>query len=192
MKAPNAPRRLLLALLASAVACSALLSLGATAAPAASCAKAHHARHGHLCRAGAGRRRGGMRARIRGAGLPPQGVYEECAPAKAMETCVEHLARLGAAGFRAVLNYDVWDASREDINAYAEAAHAAGVEIIWPFNNRPWREGGGLAAAYPALAARCGCDPDTGLVEAALRVVRSFPATWGYYVGDEVDPAEAA
>src|SRR3954451_15233408 len=78
------------------------------------------------------------------AALPPQGVYESCAPAKQMDTCVEHLDRLGKAGFRAVLNYDVWNASWEDLKAYADAAQAAGVQIIWPFNNRAWRAGAGV------------------------------------------------
>jgi hypothetical protein len=108
-----------------------------------------------------------------------------------MDTCVQRLNRLGAAGFRAVLNYDVWNASWEDLTTYAQAAQAAGVKIIWPFNNRPWRAGTGLAAAYPALAKRCGCSADDELLDAVMNVVRAFPSTWGYYVGDEVDPAEA-
>src|SRR4051794_10956872 len=124
-------------------------------------------------------------------GLPPQGVYDSCAPATSLDTCVEHLDELGRAGFKAVLNYNVWNASWEDLGAYAAAARAAGVKIIWPFNNRPWRTGQGLAAAYKPLVARCGCEGDPDFLEAAMNVIRSFPATWGYYVGDEVNPSEA-
>lgn len=124
------------------------------------------------------------------ASLPPQGLYEECAPANQAQ-CAGELAKMGTAGFRLALNYTAWYGSAAEIQAYAHEAHAQGIKLIWPLNDSAWRGDSSLIAEYPALAATCACTTNEGFVRYAVSLVRSLPATWGYYVGDELDPSDA-
>lgn len=121
--------------------------------------------------------------------LPPQGMYEQCPPATEMARCVTNLQRLGAAGFRLVLNYNQLNATPEDLVAYAAAARDAGVQLIWPLNQQAIRRGESVRKFFPRLAAACACDGQD-LLAFIVSIARDQPATWGYYVGDEVDPAE--
>jgi hypothetical protein len=123
------------------------------------------------------------------AALPPQGLYEECAPSN-QQQCAGELQQIGSAGFRLALNYTAWYASAADLEAYASEAQSAGVKLIWPLNYSAWRDPGSaatLASAYPVLAADCGCSSNAAFLQYVIGLVRSFPATWGYYIGDEVD-----
>jgi hypothetical protein len=130
------------------------------------------------------------------ANQPPQGLYEECAPSN-QQQCASELAQMGTAGFRLALNYTAWYGSATDIQAYASAAQAQGIKLIWPLNSLPWHSATSLATTYPALAASCGaCTTNDSIRRYAVNLVRSLPATWGYYIGDEeassVAPAVAA
>lgn len=111
--------------------------------------------------------------------LPPQGLYEGCAPA-AGAPCVERLAEIRAAGFRYVLNYSAWYGSPAEVRAYADAAGALGLQLIWPLNHPTWRGFASFEATYADFA-----DPG-----AAIDLVASHPATWGFYIGDELPRAE--
>jgi hypothetical protein len=122
------------------------------------------------------------------AALPTQGVYDECAPTPNLATCVEHLQRLAGAGLPVVLNYTSWFATPQDLIAYADAAAAAGVKVIWPLNDATWRNGGNLLKRYPKLAAQCGC---TDLLAWVVGALKGHPATWGWYIGDELPASEA-
>jgi hypothetical protein len=127
------------------------------------------------------------------AALPPQGLYEECAPSSRQQ-CAGELQQIGSAGFRLALNYTAWYGRAADLQAYASDAQAAGVKLIWPLNYAAWRDPGSastLVAEYPGLAADCGCQDNASFVRYAIGLVRSFPATWGYYVGDELNPSTA-
>jgi hypothetical protein len=116
---------------------------------------------------------------------PPQGLYEECAPSN-QQQCASELAQMGTAGFRLALNYTAWYGSAADIQAYASAAQAQGIKLIWPLNSLPWHSDTSLATTYPALAASCGgCTTNDAIRQYAVNLVRSLPATWGYYIGDE-------
>jgi hypothetical protein len=128
---------------------------------------------------------------VAAAALPPQGLYEECAPSN-QQQCAGELAQMGTAGFRLALNYSAWDGSAADIQTYASEAQTDGVKLIWPLNDSAWRDGSSLAATYPTLAGNCGCASNDGFLQYAIGLVRSLPATWGYYIGDEVDPSHAS
>jgi hypothetical protein len=125
--------------------------------------------------------------------LPPQGLYEECAPSDQAQ-CAGELSLMGGAGFRLAVNYTAWYGSAAQIQAYAAEAQSAGVKIIWPLDDTAWRDAGtasSLPAGYPYLAPDCGCATNAAFLRYAIALVRSLPATWGYYIGDELDPSQA-
>jgi hypothetical protein len=124
------------------------------------------------------------------AGMPPQGLYEACAPTTDAASCTQHLQTMGRAGFQVVLNYRAWSASPQQVLGYANAAQALGVKVIWPLDDPAWRDGAGpLSSVFPDLRAGCGCSGDDGFLSYAVNLVKDLPATWGYYIGDEV-PAD--
>jgi hypothetical protein len=142
--------------------------------------------------------------------LPPQGIYEGCAPAAGI-ACVERLARIRAAGFQLVLNYSAWYGSPAEVHAYADAAAALGLQLIWPLNHPAWRGLAGLGSTYSTFAgigARAGArgspaaspapghagaptPTDAELLGSAVAFAAAHPASWGFYIGDELPPAEA-
>jgi hypothetical protein len=134
--------------------------------------------------------------------LPPQGLYEGCAP-EAGDACIERLAAIRAAGFRYVLNYSSWYGSPVAVRRYADAAAALGLRLIWPLNNPAWRGLDDLGATYSGFAAETGKlePPGAGLpgaapgdaefIARAIGVAAGLPATWGFYIGDELPRAEA-
>lgn len=130
-------------------------------------------------------------SRDRPAPLPPQGLYEGCSPGAAGEVCIAHLAEIRAAGFRYVLNYSSWYGSPAAVLRYADAAATIGLQLIWPLNHPAWRDLGRLAPTYSTLAeGRTGL-PNTELTSHAVSLVARHPATWGFYIGDELPVAEA-
>jgi len=142
---------------------------------------------------------------VRDAGhlLPPQGLYEGCAPEASGDTCIERLAAIRAAGFRYVLNYSAWYGSPVAVLRYADAAAALGLRLIWPLNSPAWRGLGDLAATYSSFASEtddlavAGLGlPGVALGDAeftarAVGLVADLPATWGFYIGDELPREEA-
>lgn len=116
--------------------------------------------------------------------LPAQGVYDQCAPATQMDVCREHLQRLSAAGFKVILNYTTWSATPQELGAYADAAAAAGVKVLWPLNAAAWRDGSSQPAAYKRLASGCTCGDD--VLTWLLGFLKDHPATYGWYVADEL------
>jgi hypothetical protein len=122
------------------------------------------------------------------AGLPPQGVYEQCAPNSTNEDCGAHLRTIGAAGFEYVLNYTAWFGNAQQVRRYADQARAAGVKVIWPLNDRSWRDGTNLRTHYRYLGPDCQCSSNAEFKQWALGLVKDHPATWGFYVGDELAP----
>jgi hypothetical protein len=99
--------------------------------------------------------------------LPPQGIYEAKPPGYGGD----RLARIADAGFELVLNYEAWDGTDSEILEYASRAEAEGVKLIWPLNDRSWNS-------------------DAELVRRRVQLVHRHPATWGFYVGDEVPPSD--
>jgi hypothetical protein len=120
------------------------------------------------------------------AALPPQGVYEQCAPAT--QDCGARLKTIADAGFKYVLNYTAWYGSAEQVRNYADEAQAAGIKLIWPLNDHAWRDGTDLRDYYRYLGPDCPCDSNAEFKQWALGLVKDHPATWGFYVGDELSP----
>jgi hypothetical protein len=122
--------------------------------------------------------------------VPAQGVYEWCDPAQSADGCASRLQRVGQAGFRVVTNGWMFvDPSEQRIRAYAQAAAAAGVSVLWSFHGSGFQEsnpdGNNLLGRYPALASRCGCSTNQGLLTYVVGIMRGLPNTWGYYLADE-------
>jgi hypothetical protein len=122
------------------------------------------------------------------AALPPQGVYEQCAPNSTTEDCGARLRAIADAGFQYVLNYTAWYGSAEQVRNYADEAQALGIKLIWPLNDHAWRDGTDLRDYYRYLGPDCPCDSNAEFKQWALGLVKDHPATWGFYVGDELSP----
>jgi hypothetical protein len=123
--------------------------------------------------------------------LPLQGVYEYCAPLTSTDGCIGRLRQIAAAGFRVVLNYQMFVADRSQLERYMEVAGTLGVRLIWPMQDTPWWGSGSLTGLYPALAASCSCSDNDGFARYVIELVRGSRATWGYYLSDE-QPAKDA
>jgi hypothetical protein len=123
--------------------------------------------------------------------LPPQGVYDGCAPGgdpaagQGLSACVSRLQQLRAEGFTIVLDYSSLYGSSDEVRQYAAAAASLGIKLIWPLHHPALRAGTG-AQAYLQLARECGCQSTAELVRYIVSVVKDLPATYMYYVGDEV------
>jgi hypothetical protein len=125
-------------------------------------------------------------AQAEAAPLPEQGLYEQCAPRT--NTCGERLQMMADAGFTHVLNYTSWFGSAEEIRRYADQAAAAGIKLIWPLNDHAWRDGTDLIDHYRYLGPSCLCATNAAFKQFAIGLVKDHPATWGFYVGDELEP----
>jgi hypothetical protein len=125
------------------------------------------------------------------AAMPPQGVYEYCAPASSSDGCVGRLRQIAAAGFKVVLNYAVFDAGSAELLRYMSTAARLRLQLIWPMKDRPWWGSGSLTQTYPALAAGCRCSGNDAFLRYVVGLVIHSPATWGYYLADELEPADA-
>jgi len=120
--------------------------------------------------------------------LPPQGVYDTCAPAHSGDHCASRLRRIGDAGFRVVQNMSaLHDADLPDLLAFAGAAQANRLKVIWSLNGGSGRAS--LLGNMPEFAARCGCRDEDEMLARVIGVLRGLPATWGYYIADEPAPA---
>lgn len=125
------------------------------------------------------------------AALPPQGIYEQCGPAvRGLGHCMRRLDRIRRAGFTHVLNYTSWFATRRQVRRYADHAARIGIKLIWPLNDRAWRDGSSLRKRYPVLARSCRCRGNRAFTAFAMRLVRRHRATWGWYVADEPQAVE--
>jgi hypothetical protein len=118
-------------------------------------------------------------------------LYEGCAPGATLEVCVAHLTEIRSAGFLYVLNYSAWYGSPEEVRRYADAAAALGLQLIWPLNHPAWRGAGSLSDNYASLGEGLAESSNAGFLSFAIDLVGAHPATWGFYIGDEVPPAEA-
>jgi hypothetical protein len=127
-----------------------------------------------------------------GSKLPPQGMYEGCSLGATGDECVERLASIRAAGFRYVLNYSAWYGSPAEVLRYADAAAALGLQLIWPLNNPAWRNLGNLSATYSSLAEHHSNFSNPEFISLAIELVANHPATWGFYIGDELPATEAS
>jgi hypothetical protein len=94
------------------------------------------------------------------------------------------------AGFRRVLNYSSWYSSSQNIVEYADAAQELDMKLIWPLNHEAWRNPSGLAQTYSQLGKEWGNPANDEFITKAIDLVKDHPATWGFYIGDEVPRQE--
>jgi hypothetical protein len=119
------------------------------------------------------------------------GLYESC-PLRRGLFCLDRLKQMAKGGFKLVLNYDQLAGDAEQQLAYAAQANVLGMKIIWAMNNPVIWNGTNLIKYYATLAATCQCSDNTSFIRYIINLVKDLPATWGYYVGDEVVPSNHA
>ncbi len=120
-----------------------------------------------------------------------QGVYEYCAPLRG-QPCLDRLQRIAAGGFKLVVNYEQLKGNEAQELAYADKAQAVGVKIIWALDNPVFWNDSDLKTYYPTLATTCSCENNANFIRYFVNLVKHHPATWGYYIGDEVEPVHHA
>lgn len=106
--------------------------------------------------------------------LPLQGVYDYGNISS--ERCLANLDEIGEAGLDLVLCYTSGSRKNDaaEFKAYLDRAKDNRLQVIWDFNE--------LVG-----------DPDaSSRAVQVVRMVKDHPATWGYYVGDENIPEQAA
>lgn len=118
-----------------------------------------------------------------------QGVYEECSLTRG-NTCVERLQQIAVAGFALVLNYNQLYGSAQQELLYAHKAATLGIKIIWNIDYPVLRDQGDILQTFPDLALSCKCSTAARFINYVIDLVKDLPATWGYYVGDEVPAYE--
>src|SRR5262245_9668454 len=149
----------LLALVTAAALVVSLCTI--SAAPAAAKADGHKQSKGNK-----------KKRKARKAVTPMSGIYDACAYTEPKNTplpnCDDRLIALHQGGFQVVLNY--WSSAMtvDENLKYADNAASLGMPVIWNLSN------------YQSYS----LDQKLELV----RATASHPATWGYYVGDEVRP----
>jgi hypothetical protein len=122
--------------------------------------------------------------------IPPQGVYDWCDQSKSADGCGSRLDRIGQAGFQVMLNIWAFEHPTEsNLRAFADRAQQAGVKVLWPFSALEFDSadpnGNNLLSTYSGLAKSCGCSTNQGLLAYLVGLLKSFPATYGYYMADE-------
>src|SRR5260370_4096701 len=119
-----------------------------------------------------------------------EGLYEECRPSEG-QSCYDHLSQMANAGFKLVLNYDGLYGNAASIMAYADHAQTLGMKVIWSLHDQRIYAGN-LTSTYPEIAGSFGCSDWPTFIKYFVNLVKNQPATWGYSIGDEVDPADHA
>jgi hypothetical protein len=120
--------------------------------------------------------------------LPPQGLYDSCVPDDA--DCLDHINTLSEKGFTLILNYGQLYGTSAGQVAYADRAQAQGMKVIWCIQYRPNLPDDWMISKYTELARESQCAENSCLIQYFVNLVKDHPATWGYYVADEVAPAE--
>jgi hypothetical protein len=135
------------------------------------------------------------RARRAAAGLPPQGVFENCDPSLMPAACERRLGQMRDAGIQLVL--ERLPAFSSQLPAYLRAIRASGLRGIWQVSD-PGLWTLSATSAFGATPAGSGLEyPQLGTWRAAcsscatngqlLAYVARFltPYTWGWYVADD-------
>jgi hypothetical protein len=117
------------------------------------------------------------------------GIYESCSP-NDVNTCLNHLNTMAAAGFKQVINYSQLSGDAKFQDAYFGRAQSLGMKIIFPLKDPAFYNGKSLRSEFPALAQTCNCTSNSGFIDYVVNLVKDYPSLWGYYVGDEVDPSD--
>lgn len=119
-----------------------------------------------------------------------QGLYESCL-LRTVADCLPRLNQIALGGFKLVMNYGGMRGHASDLLSYANYANSQGLKIIWSLQDPRIWNGSDFSVVYPELTADSGCThtDDACLTTYVVKLVKGLPGTWGYYVGDEVDPS---
>jgi hypothetical protein len=122
--------------------------------------------------------------------IPVQGIYDSCTSYD--PNCINHLDLFASEGFKLVLNYGTYYDLTQSLIAYANRAQSLGMKIIWStqYVSEMGEDDAFLTKKYPNLAHESGCLENACFIRYVVNLVKDLPATWGYYVADEVDPIE--
>ena len=117
------------------------------------------------------------------------GLYESCPPSVG-ETCFKQLAQIARGGFKLVINYRQLSGTLDEELRYAYQAKLLGLKIIWNFSDYRLLDASQYnpRTIYPSLITSCHCSNTVDFIRYVVNQVKYLPATWGYYVGDEVPP----
>ena len=120
------------------------------------------------------------------------GIYESCNLHDTPETCANNLTKIANGGFKLVINYAQFSSgvTQPDLLNYLDAAAAVGLKVILAMEKPYWWDGTNLRVRFPNLAAKCNCTDNNGFIRHIVQTIGSHRATWGYYLGDETEPAE--
>lgn len=118
-----------------------------------------------------------------------QGLYESC-PLENGTECLNHLDQMATSGFTFVLNYDQLYGSAEQEAAYAKKAQLLGMKVMWGMSDPAFWNGTYLPGYFKTLARTCACSDNTSFIRYVVNLVKPFPGTWGYYIGDEVKSSD--
>ncbi len=121
------------------------------------------------------------------------GIYESCDLRVTSETCAANLQKMSTGGFKLVINYSQFseEYNQTDITNYLDAAASVGLKVILAMKEYYWWDGTDLRARFSKLATTCNCTDNTGFIRYIVQKFGSHPAVWGYYLGDETEPAQA-
>ena len=101
------------------------------------------------------------------ASLPPQGIFESCGLDTQLQTCVQRLQVMHDGGVQIVV-MPAWGVSLSSLSAYADAAHALGMSVMWQLGGSDWWQdpptSTSEAGSYSAFASACGCDQNGSLL----------------------------
>jgi hypothetical protein len=117
------------------------------------------------------------------------GIYESCDGGH-QRACLAHLDQMANGGLKLVLNYEQLYGNVRFERAYLARARALGMKVIVPLSNPAFYNGASLDSEFPALAQTCRCRSNAGFIAYLVHLFKRSPAVWGYYIGDEVDPAD--
>lgn len=120
------------------------------------------------------------------------GIYESCVPYGKTNECLTRLDTIAAGGFKVVVNYNQMWGNFEGQLAYLDRAQADGIKVILAINDSAFWNGTSLKTYYPEMGAGCNCTNNTGFITSVVNLVKNHPALWGYYIADEVNPAQHA
>jgi hypothetical protein len=116
--------------------------------------------------------------------LPPQGIFDKCQLDSQMSTCLQRLQLMHSAGFQVVVMPAMWS-SPTNVAAYAAAADALGMKVLWQIGQAGWWQGTSMTSYYSEFASACGCSTNAALLKYVVGTLASLPGTWGYYAADD-------
>ena len=123
------------------------------------------------------------------AAVPAEGIFDGCDITVDISSCEQDLQAIHAAGMQVVVANIPLGATLDEITAYASAAQAAGVSVMWELNDAGFWGGtwtaNSAAYDYSEFATPCGCTDTTQVLQYMIQALAALPATYGYYAADD-------